>query len=333
MILATPLFPPEIENISTYSKDLAEKLKSNHQVVVLAYASQVEAISDVTIHTIDKRQPLFLRLFRYFIKLYKLAKQVDIIYVQNSAAVTLPAMLVKKLTKKPLVLNFIEDEAWKRARHGHLTKKSWEGFLQEAEIDRRVRQIFNLQKEALRYADKIIFSSQALAQAVGKSYNLPAVKIAVNYLPTSKIELPFDQAVRKNQILVFGQDFDLAGYQAKSDWKFIVLGHKALAKAEISYLINTSEIIIYNVESENFDNFLIDCVVAGKKILASDTSYAQEIIGKGGVFVDFNDKQAVLEKINKLLGQEIKNTVSQNRFTWKNHLATLQDIFQAGVKK
>ncbi len=330
IIIATALFPPEIEYTATYVWQLAKHLKNDHQVQILAYANACEKIEGAEIFSINKKQLLFFRLFKYFIKLYQLAKKADLIYVQNSAAVTLPVLLLKRLTKKPVVLNFIEDEAWKRARHNNFTKKSWEEFLISVDIDQRIKQIFALQKEALAQADKIIFSSEALAQAVTKAYNLSAEKSSVNYLPLEKIDLPFKQSIKKNQILVFGQELELA---AKNDWRFISLKDRSLSAAEISYLINTSEIIIYNIYSENFANFLPECLVAGKKIIAHNTAYAREIIGKQGVLVDFDNQEQVIQTIEKLLNQEIKTTTTDDRFSWEKHTLSLQDIFQASVKK
>ncbi|MFA5127112.1 MAG: glycosyltransferase [Patescibacteria group bacterium] len=333
IIIATSLFPPEIEYVATYVRELAEHLKKDHQVQILAYAGNFEKIDGVKIFTINKKQPLFFRIFKYFIKLHKLAKQADIMYVQNSTATILPAILVKRLTKKPLILNFIEDEVWKRARHNNLTQKSWENFLEQPDIDRRIGQIFNLQKQALRQADKIIFSCQALAQAVAKSYSLPAEKTTVNYLPAEKIELPLDQSIKKNHVLVFGQDFNLDTDQWDKDWKVVLANKQSLSKAELLYLLNISELIVYNIRSENFDNFLVDCVLAGKKIVANETNYAKEIIGEQGVFVDFNNRQAVQERIEQLLDKKSKNQAEDDRFIWENHLRKLQDTFQASVKK
>jgi hypothetical protein len=118
-----------------------------------------------------------------------------------------------------------------------------------------------------------------------------------------------------------------------NDCKFIVLGDKKISKAEIAYLTNTSELIFYNVQSENFDNFLIDCVVAGKNILAHDTSYAREILGQSGVLVDFNNKQLLLEKMQQALNDNKENKNKADRFTWQSHLNKLQEIFQAQIKK
>ncbi|MFA6467166.1 MAG: glycosyltransferase [Patescibacteria group bacterium] len=334
IIIATPLFPPEIEDIANYSRDIAMHLKENNQVQILTYAGPVEEIVDLEIFTINKRQSLLFRISKYFIKLLKLARQVDLIYVQNSVAVSWPAILVKIITGRKVIINFIEDEAWKRSRHLHLTDKSWQDFLAKPELNFKISLIRKLQAWTLRRADKVIVSSQTLAQAISQSYHLPETKLVVNY-PVANIAvvLPFEQNIKPNQILVFGSDFDLTSQKVMGDFKLIFLGDKTLAKAEMAYLINTSELIIYNHQSANFDNFLIDCLAAGKNILAHDTSYTQEIIEQAGTLLDFNNKQAVLEKIRHLLANRTEDKDIANIFTWQNHLNKLQEVFQTIVKK
>lgn len=333
IIIVTALFPPEIEYTSTYVRELAEHLKEKHQVQILAYAGQIETIPGVEIFTINKKQPLFLRISKYFLKLYSLAKKADLIYVQNSVAVTLPTMLVQRLTKKPVVLNFIEDEVWKRMRGLHLTSKSWENFLQQPETNEKNKQILKLQKEALHQANKVIFSSQSLAQVVSKNYNVLADKLIVNYpVADALINLPFEQTINKNQILIFGQDFDLNYKEWSADYK-VIFASQSLSRAELSYLVNTSALIIYNVRSENFDNFLINCVSVGKNVLAHQTSYTQEILGQSENIVDFNNQKIVAEKVAQLLGNQAVNKSTQNRFDWSSNLAKLQTIFQASIKK
>jgi glycosyltransferase involved in cell wall biosynthesis len=203
IIIATPLFPPEIEDIASYSKDIAMYLKDKYQVQILTYAGQIEEVEGLEIFTINKRQVIFFRIWQYFIKLLKLAKQADLIYVQNSVAVSLPAILVKIFTGKKVIINFIEDEALKRARHNNLTDKSWQAFLEKSEVNFKINLIRRLQAWTLGQADQIIVSSQVLAKALIQSYGLAKSKVIVNYLVATKpIVLPFEQNIKKNQILV-----------------------------------------------------------------------------------------------------------------------------------
>ncbi len=334
IILATPLFPPEIGDVATYVKDVLGYLRLNNQVQILTYAGVVEDTGGLEIFTVEKRQFIFFRIWQYFIKLLKLAKEADLIYVQNSVAVSLPAVLVKRITGKKVIINFIEDEAWKRAKRNNLTTKSWQAWLEKPKLNFKINLIRKLQTWTLRQADQVIASSKVLAQALSRGYNLAESKLVVNYpAATSPIILPFEQKIKNNQVLIFGQGLDFPRQEEIKDLNLIALSDKSLSKAEISYLINTSELIIYNVRSENFTNLLIDCVARGKNIVAHDTSYAQEIMGSVGVFVDFSNRQAMFKKIQYLLDGGEGNNAIKSIFTWENHLSKLEEIFEIQSNK
>ncbi|MFA6501044.1 MAG: glycosyltransferase [Patescibacteria group bacterium] len=334
IIIATSLYPPEIDRVAFYCKSLAKHLSPKDQVAVLTYAGPVEKTSDFDLDAVNKHWPLLFRLLAYTYRLYFLAKKADIIYAQNSVAVTLPAIIVKSLLKIPVVINFSEDEAYKRATYLGITDKSLPEFLLNNKLDKQTKRIKNLQAWILPRATRIVAPSQALQSLLEKFYKVAKQKIVVNYpVAAAPIVLAFDQSVKKNQVLVFGRDFDWVSQETMNDLNLIVLAGKSLSKAEISYLINTSALIVYNVQSENFDNFLIDCVGLGKNILAHDTAYAREIIGQSGFFADFSNKQTVMEKIYQLLKGKVENKDTENKFDWESHLNKLQNIFQASVKK
>ena len=334
IIIATSLYPPEIDQVAFYCKNLAERLSPKNQVTVLAYAGSVEKPSKFYLGVINKHWPLFFRLLAYTYRLYFLAKEADIIYAQNSVAVTLPAIIIKNLLKIPVVINFSEDEAYKRATYLGITDKSLSEFLVNNKLDKQTKRMKNVQAWIWPRATKIVVPSQAMQSLVEKFYKVSKQKIVVNYpIADAPIVLPFDQLIKKNQILVFGRDFDWIDQGEMNGLDLIVLADKSLSKAEVSYLINTSALIVYNVQTENFDNFLINCVGLGKNILAHDTSYTQEINGQSGFLADFSNKQAVMEKIHQLLKGKAENKYTKNKFDWESHLDKLQDIFQASVKK
>ncbi|MFZ3044224.1 MAG: hypothetical protein WA058_03935, partial [Minisyncoccia bacterium] len=65
IILATPVYPPEIGGPATYTKELATRLRGEHEIVIVAYASTSEILSGTTLYVASKRRPLPLRLLKY----------------------------------------------------------------------------------------------------------------------------------------------------------------------------------------------------------------------------------------------------------------------------
>lgn len=117
IIIATPLYPPEIAAPAQYIKELAHRLSKTHQVAVLAYAHLPEQIVGVRTLSVDKRQMLVLRLARFMWVLWREARKADIVYAQNGAASELAAGLVSALTRTPLVLCVGDVLAQHKAEH------------------------------------------------------------------------------------------------------------------------------------------------------------------------------------------------------------------------
>lgn len=192
IILATPIYPPEIGGPATYTKELAERLKDKHSVTIVAYASTSEKVSGTTLITVDKRRILPLRLLKFFWVLFKAAKDADVIYVQNAVAAGLPAVLVGKLRNVPIVLKFVGDEAWERATQLHQTKKPLEAFLSAPEGSWYIRLVMLLQGFVLRNVTVVTTPSAYLSEAIIRTYGIKRENTVVNYNAAEKTEvLPF----------------------------------------------------------------------------------------------------------------------------------------------
>jgi len=120
IVLATPLYPPEIAEPAPYIKELAKHLARLHDVTIVAYARLPEKVPGVSIISVDKRQPLLLRLFSYFFALLRAARGANIIYVMNGASVELPAALVALFTGRPLVFHVGDTVAHERAKQSRM---------------------------------------------------------------------------------------------------------------------------------------------------------------------------------------------------------------------
>lgn len=103
IVLATPLYPPEIAPPAPYVQELAKRLAKLHQVTVVTYAHLPEMVPDVRVIAVDKRRPLPLRLASYLRALALAAREADIVYTVNGASVELPTGLVALFTRTPLI--------------------------------------------------------------------------------------------------------------------------------------------------------------------------------------------------------------------------------------
>ncbi len=123
IVIAAPLYPPETTESALYTKNLSEILSKKEVVVtVITYTSIPEKISGVKILSINKQKQLIVRLFSFTKQLRLIAKENDIIYMQNGSSVELPVLIVSLLTKKPFIIHIGDKGAYKNARKNIFTK-------------------------------------------------------------------------------------------------------------------------------------------------------------------------------------------------------------------
>lgn len=120
IVLASALYPPDIAQPAPYIKELAARLSKKHEVVVVTYGRLPEKIPGVRIVAVDKRQPLPLRLLRFFLALWSATRRTHVLYIENGPSVELPAALVVLLTRKPLIVHLGDSSAHRRAAHSPL---------------------------------------------------------------------------------------------------------------------------------------------------------------------------------------------------------------------
>lgn len=123
IVIATPLYPPDIAPSAQYVKELAKRLvESGYSITIIAYAHTPEKVPCAQILTVNKNRPLPLRMFAYLFALWRAARATDIIYVQNGASVELPATLVSLVARAPIIIGISDKNACKYAKKNVILK-------------------------------------------------------------------------------------------------------------------------------------------------------------------------------------------------------------------
>lgn len=104
ILILTPLFPPDTGDPSSYVKELARRLSSDHSVTVLLYGHLPEAVPGATLHAVDKRAPLPLRLIAFTVALLNELRGADRILVNNGPSTELPFLLVSPFIRAKTIL-------------------------------------------------------------------------------------------------------------------------------------------------------------------------------------------------------------------------------------
>ncbi|MEN9920428.1 MAG: hypothetical protein RL538_321 [Candidatus Parcubacteria bacterium] len=118
ILILSPLFPPDTGAPAPYTKELATRLGAAHEVKLLIYGYLPEGVENVPITAIDKRSTLLLRLIRFTKTLFAMSRECELIIVQNAPSIELPAFLISRIKKTPMLLIKSDPLAEERSKRG-----------------------------------------------------------------------------------------------------------------------------------------------------------------------------------------------------------------------
>jgi len=104
ILIVTPLFPPDTAPSAQYTKELAKRLSTEHEVTVLLYGYLPETVPGVTLINIDKRRISPLRVWYFMQRLMGQAALADAILIQNGPSVELPCLFSLRFKTTPIIL-------------------------------------------------------------------------------------------------------------------------------------------------------------------------------------------------------------------------------------
>jgi glycosyltransferase involved in cell wall biosynthesis len=167
-VLATPLFPPDSGGPATDAAQLhAELPKYGIETVVCSFGSV-------------RHLPSGIRHLVYACKLLKCAKGADGIISLDTFSVCIPAAIVSKLIRKPLIVRVPGDFAWEQATQRFGVTDSIEVF-QKKRYGWRVELLRSLQKFAARSAALLVVPSDFF-QAIVLQWGIAPDRVKRIYL-------------------------------------------------------------------------------------------------------------------------------------------------------
>jgi len=339
LVIATPIYPPEIGGPATYTKELCERLHDKNQITVVAFTDNQEALPGTKLIAVRKRSPLLIRLVRFFFRIISEGRGADVIYVQNAMAAGLPVALASKVIGVPFVLKFVGDEAWERATQEKRTKKRLEEFLENPEGGLKTKLMMAVQGFVLRRASVVTTPSAYLSEVLIKTYKIDRNKAVVNYNAAEETEtLPFETKRIPHQIATTARLVAWKGVDGIieavallkdeiPDLKFSIAGEgpemenlKSLAqklgvsdrvnflgrisRAETWQLRKNSELYVLNSTYEGLPHTVLTSFAAEIPTIATNIPGTNEAIyhEKTGLLVEAENPQQLADAIKRLLG-------------------------------
>ncbi len=337
IILSTPIYPPEIGGPATYTKELVERLHDTHQITIIAYTNNQKKIPGSKLISIDKQQKTIVRLWKFFIAIYKEAKSAEVLYVQNAMAAGFPTVLAAMLRNKPVILKFVGDEAWERATQHKKTTKQLQDFMKNPDGGLKINFMRYIQGWVLRHCDIVTTPSQYLGDLISKTYKLDPVKVKTNYNAAEHVtESPFPTQKKPHQIVATARLVEWKGIDGiikavallrneypdisliihgdgptRTSLEKLAISEKVsdcveftgnVSRTETLYTRKTSSIYILNSTYEGLPHTALTTFSAKIPIIATDIAGTNEAVyhEKSGLLIPPNDTHALANAIKRL---------------------------------
>lgn len=350
ILIATPIYPPEIGGPATYVKELCGHLSSTHDITIVAYTDECDAFPNTKLIAVSKQQSFFIRFPKYIWETWKASQDADVIYVQNAMASGLPVALVSMVRGTPFVLKFVGDEAWERATQRRETSKKLEDFLEHPEGSLRIKLMMLTQGFVLRRATVVTTPSIYLTEELIKTYRVKRANTVVNYNATENTNEASLAGNRiKHQIVTTARLVAWKGIEGIiraiailkkkiPDIKLLVAGEgpelenlKSLAKSsgvtenvvfmgnisreETRRIRKESEVYVLNSTYEGLPHTVLTSFDAMIPTVATNIPGTKEAVyhEKTGLLVEPGDDQGLADATERLLeNPELGKTLAQN---------------------
>ena len=350
ILIATPLYPPEIGGPATYTAILEKELPKRGILVEILPFREVRPL------------PKIVRHGAYFLRCLAKGRDCDILFAQDPVSVGLPSFLAAKIMGKRFFLKVVGDYAWEmemqnlkiknqddNAKFINLEQFQIKKFGFITEFRRRVERFVASKAERVivpsEYLKKIILMwgvPPARIEVIYNSFPPPIVRqsrdelrqklglsgtviVSVGRLVPWKgfaaiIELMPEvlAAVPDANLLIVGDGPERANLQLTTDnlqLKGVVKFLGRLRQKILSEYLAAADVFVLNTGYEGFSHVILETLSLGLPVVTTPSGGNKEIIkdGDNGLLVGFNDKREFLRAIIRVIRDRAFRELLSNR--------------------
>lgn len=337
LVIATPLYPPEIGGPATYAKFLEEGLPS--------CGIEVEVVKFSTV----RRLPKIIRHYAYYRRIRAALRGADAVLALDPVSVGLPASYAAQKEKKPLVVKIVGDYAWEQGQQRFGVTQSLDEFVRTKRVPFGVGVFRRIQIRVAAAATRIIVPSEYLKSIVaawglsaGQAGVLPE-KIQVIHnavtlgemgaVPSEVMQLPRPLVVTAGRLVPWkhvdgiidavarlhkkglmaslavvgdGPKRDqLARYAEKKLGAHCVFTG-TLSHADTLAVIASANAFALNSSYEGLSHLLVESLMLGVPAVATQVGGNPEVVkhNKNGLLVPMKDTVALAEALGHILGDK-----------------------------
>ncbi len=359
LVIATPLYPPEIGGPATYAKLLEEGLPGKGIEVDVVKFSEVRHL------------PRIIRHYIYYRRVLKAARNADVVLGLDPVSVGLPALYAAKKAGKPFVVKIVGDYAWEQGRQRFGVMESLDDFVKMRDVPLPVRVLRRIQTRVARSATRVIVPSEYLGNIV-MTWGIPRDKIRVVYnavhlgalgvVPEEVARLPRPLIVTAGRLVpwknVGGVIDAVAELRTKRSQASLVVvgggpertvlivraeqklkgGHVftgMLSHRDTLAVMKSADVFVLNSSYEGLSHLLIEALALGVPTIATSVGGNPEVIidGENGLLVPAGDTEALTNALTRVLGGKAlrarlsaRAVKSANRFSVEMMLSKTSEL-------
>lgn len=330
VLVATPLYPPEIGGPATYSKTLVDGMLQRGVLVRVVRFSEV------------RKLPKILRHFAYAMIVMSRSRYADIIYAQDPVSVGFPAAIVAFIKRKKFAVKIVGDYAWEQGMQRFGVTELLDEFLQRS-YGPPVELLRVIERFTARHAATIIVPSEYLKTVIAR-WGIAENKITVI---ANSFETPRHIISRHDARVMLG----LTGHVVISagrlvPWKgfttlisaastlikkniplsLIIIGSGPLEKElrdaimaldaeayikcigrvghdEMLNYLAAADAFVLNTGYEGFSHVLLEAMAMGTPVITTSVGGNPELIAdkKNGFLVEYNNENQLAEAMRFVL--------------------------------
>lgn len=296
LVIATPLYPPEIGGPATYAKLLEEGLPEKGIEVELVKFSEVRHL------------PKIIRHYAYYRRVLKAARGADAVLALDPVSVGLPAMQAARRAGKPFVVKIVGDYAWEQGQQRFGITQNLDEFVKNAHVSFPVRMLRRIQTRVAQSAVKVIVPSEYL-KGIISAWGIPTDKIEVIYnaVDVSFVPTPLKERASGFLIVSSGRRVPWKGFEAlervaarEAGWHLFIAS--GLPQAEALGYVQAADVFVLNSEYEGFSHALIEVMTLGTPIIATKVGGNTELIEDGttGLLIPPKDDEALYNALKRV---------------------------------
>lgn len=293
LVIATPLYPPEIGGPATYSKLLEEGLPAHGIEVDLVKFSDVRYL------------PKLIRHYAYYRRVLKAARRADAVLALDPVSVGLPAMCAARRAGKPFVVKVVGDYAWEQGTQRFGITQSLDEFVKEKTVPFTVRFLRSIQTRVTRAADRVIVPSDYLKDIV-TLWGISGEKIWRIYNGIALPEHLPEHQKKDGEFLIVssGRRVPWKGFEAiervakqHANWRvFIASG---LPRDEALSWVKAADVFVLNSLYEGFPHALVEAMTLGTPVIATNIRGNRTLVvqGETGLLVSPENDSSLQEAL------------------------------------